>query len=208
VAVRLSHRYIPARQLPDKSVSLFDTACARVAVSQHATPPELEDCLRRIQALEVERDIISREAAIGIEVSERRRRVSAALDEAQTQRQALEERFAEEKAVVDRILALRATLREPDEAAPPPDREALLAELQGLQTQLVALQGDAPLILPTVDEHAVAAVVQDWTGIPMFDASTEGTTTCGDNTKGKRGQRAAYRIGLGMDSGIKGRLGA
>ncbi len=43
-AVRLSHRYIPARQLPDKAVSLLDTACARVAVSQHATPPELEDC--------------------------------------------------------------------------------------------------------------------------------------------------------------------
>ena len=50
-AVRLSHRYIPARQLPDKAVSLLDTACARVAVSQHATPAELEDCQRRIQAL-------------------------------------------------------------------------------------------------------------------------------------------------------------
>ncbi|TIU61579.1 MAG: AAA family ATPase, partial [Mesorhizobium sp.] len=70
-AVSLSHRYIPARQLPDKAVSLLDTACARVAISQHATPAEVEDILRRRQALEVERGIIGREAAIGIEVADR-----------------------------------------------------------------------------------------------------------------------------------------
>ena len=63
-AVKLSHRYIPARQLPDKAVSLLDTACARVAVSQHATPPALEDSRRRLEALQVERDIVEREAAI------------------------------------------------------------------------------------------------------------------------------------------------
>src|SRR5205085_1364712 len=61
-AVRLSHRYIPARQLPDKAVSLLDTACARVAVSQHATPPQVDDCRRRIDALDVEAQIIAREA--------------------------------------------------------------------------------------------------------------------------------------------------
>jgi type VI secretion system protein VasG len=171
-AVRLSHRYIPARQLPDKAVSLLDTACARVAVSQHATPPELEDCLRRIQALEVERDIISREAAIGIDVAERKRRVAGALDEAQTQRSVLEERFAKEKSVVDRILELRGILRrdatgDGDGAPEPQERDQMRAELQDLQTQLDELQGDAPLILPTVDEAAVASVVQDWTGIPV-----------------------------------------
>src|SRR6185312_12805844 len=69
-AVRLSHRYIPARQLPDKSVSLLDTAAARVAVSQHATPPAVEDCQRRIAALETERDIVARERALGIEVAD------------------------------------------------------------------------------------------------------------------------------------------
>ncbi len=51
-AVRLSHRYIPARQLPDKSVSLLDTAAARVAISQHAVPAEVDDCRKRIEALE------------------------------------------------------------------------------------------------------------------------------------------------------------
>src|SRR5213076_3320573 len=70
-AVRLSHRYIPARQLPDKAVSLLDTACARVAISQHATPPQLEDCLRSIETLNTELEIIGREEAIGIDVDSR-----------------------------------------------------------------------------------------------------------------------------------------
>jgi ATP-dependent Clp protease ATP-binding subunit ClpA len=77
-AVKLSHRYIPARQLPDKAVSLLDTACARVAVSQHATPPAVEDCQRRIEALTVEQEIIDREAAIGIDVVQRAGQVGAA----------------------------------------------------------------------------------------------------------------------------------
>src|SRR6202007_514751 len=64
-AVKLSHRYIPARQLPDKAVSLLDTACARVAVSQHAMPAEVEDCQRRIEALQTELEIIGRESAVG-----------------------------------------------------------------------------------------------------------------------------------------------
>ena len=70
-AVKLSHRYIPARQLPDKAVSLLDTACARVAVSQHAMPAEVEDCRRRIESLEIEAGIIDREAAVGVDVGTR-----------------------------------------------------------------------------------------------------------------------------------------
>lgn len=167
-AVRLSHRYIPARQLPDKAVSLLDTACARVAVSQHATPAELEDTLRRIQALEVEQEIIQREAAIGMEVTERRQRVASELDQAQTRRAELEARHAREKALVDRVLELHALLRKEGEGAPAEaERETLLAELKTLRAELADLQGDAPLILPTVDEQAVASVVQDWTGIPV-----------------------------------------
>src|SRR5215203_1863746 len=71
-AVLLSHRYIPARQLPDKAVSLLDTACARVAVSQHATPPDVEDCRRRIEALDIELAIIDRESAVGVSIGTRK----------------------------------------------------------------------------------------------------------------------------------------
>ncbi len=188
-AVKLSHRYIPARQLPDKAVSLLDTACARVAVSQHATPPEVEDCMRRIEGLTVEQEIIGREEAIGIDVTKRAAQVSALLAESNVQLDALNARWKEEKGLVDRLLELRALLRkgsQPVDAkgggdagavVPPPqpspsgggseDRAALLAELHELQAKIHAVQGESPLILPSVDEQAVASVVADWTGIPV-----------------------------------------
>jgi len=184
-AVKLSHRYIPARQLPDKAVSLLDTACARVAVSQHATPPEVEDCMRRIEGLTVEQEIIGREEAIGIDVTRRAAQVAALLAESKVQLDALNARWQEEKGLVDRLLELRSKLRagnkpvdtpaaaNADATAPAaaaeaaPDRAALLAELHELQAKIHAVQGESPLILPSVDEQAVASVVADWTGIPV-----------------------------------------
>ncbi|HTU59706.1 MAG TPA: type VI secretion system ATPase TssH, partial [Polyangiales bacterium] len=186
-AVKLSHRYIPARQLPDKSVSLLDTACARVAVSQHAVPAEVEDSRARIAALQTELEIIAREAAVGVEVAERETRARDLMSAELERKQDLEARWQSEKNLVDRILALRAKLRQsgsaPDAEAqepsvtstqellvePKPDaeRERLLTELRGLQGELSSLQGERPLILPSVDAQAVAAVVGDWTGIPV-----------------------------------------
>ena len=180
-AVRLSHRYIPARQLPDKAVSLLDTACARVAVSQHATPAEVEDCTRRIEALEIEEGIINREAAVGVIIGERGNEVAAKLTCERERLFGLEVRWKNEKKIVDRILELRASLRGDGkpvdganadtagavEVAPVADREALLTELRAEQTSLAELQGDSPLIMPSVDAQAVASVVADWTGIPV-----------------------------------------
>ena len=187
-AVKLSHRYIPARQLPDKSVSLLDTACARVAVSLHATPPEVDDSSKRIEALQTELGIIEREAAIGIETAERRATAAAQLDAEQARLATLTQRWEQEKTLVDRLLALRAQLRsgvravegtgsaleQSAEAITPADakitddeRATLMAELKTVQGQLSELQGESPLILPTVDYQAVASVVADWTGIPV-----------------------------------------
>jgi type VI secretion system protein VasG len=172
-AVKLSHRYIPARQLPDTAVSLLDTACARVAVSQHATPADVEDSMRRIESLEIEAGIIGREAAVGVAIGDRATDVAAKLASERDRLATLEVRWKEEKAIVDRILALRATLRgddQPVDKAVPAgeaDREKLLAELAQEQSKLAALQGEAPLIMPSVDAQAVASVVADWTGIPV-----------------------------------------
>ena len=166
-AVRLSHRYIPARQLPDKAVSLLDTACARVAVSQHATPAEVEDCTRRIEALEIEEGIIGRELAVGVVVGERGNAVAAKLATERERLVGLEAKWKDEKAVVDKILELRATLRLDGDAAKDVDREATLAALHVEQDKLAALQGETPLIMPSVDAQAVASVVSDWTGIPV-----------------------------------------
>ena len=190
-AVKLSHRYIPARQLPDKSVSLLDTACARVAVSLHATPAEVDDSRKRIEALETELGIIGREKAIGIDIGKREAEATELLSAERERLAALDARWAEEKVLVDDLLSLRAKLRDGirpvegtgsrleaqaaevaagagmSDAEREAERLALLAQLQGVQEKLTALQGETPLILPTVDYQAVATVVGDWTGIPV-----------------------------------------
>lgn len=203
-AVKLSHRYIPARQLPDKAISVLDTACARVAVSQHATPAQVEDCQRQIEALEVEQRIIEREAAVGIDVGGRKEKVDAQLVEVGEQLALLDQRWQQEKQFVGEILSLRSQLRGAthkvegtgsrlekaadeiseasetetgnNEAVTPADgaedltaeqRKASLKQLKLLQQQLTELQGESPLILPSVDSQAIASVIADWTGIPV-----------------------------------------
>ncbi len=191
-AVRLSHRYIPARQLPDKAVSLLDTACARVAISQSSEPPEVEDCRRRIEGLTTELEIIGREAAVGVATAERDRAADEKLAVEQERLVGLKARWESEQALVNQILELRAQLRgttapvegtgsaleqaagsaagTAPEAAPPltdVERTAALEKMAALQAELAALQGERPLILPSVDAQAVASVVADWTGIPL-----------------------------------------
>jgi type VI secretion system protein VasG len=194
-AVKLSHRYIPARQLPDKSVSLLDTACARVAISQHAVPAEVDDTRKRIQALEVELGIISREKNVGVDVTAREANASEKLATQKARLETLEANWITEKELVEKILDIRSKLRgssapvegtgsaleesanqevEAKEAAPAgeaaltgDDRAAALEELKDLQGQLAELQGEHPLILASVDQQAVGSVVSDWTGIPV-----------------------------------------
>ena len=181
-AVSLSARYIPARQLPDKSVSLLDTACARVAVSQHAVPAEVDDCQRRIEALTTELLIIGRDETAGYEVGDRREAVETAKNAEEERLVGLTERWDAEKSVVEEILDLRAKLREgaapvdapaesEEEAGDSPlddeARAALMQQLKDKNAELETLQAESPLILPIVDHQAVASVVGDWTGIPV-----------------------------------------
>ncbi|MBL6458654.1 type VI secretion system ATPase TssH [Belnapia sp. T6] len=165
-AVRLSSRYVQGRQLPDKAVALLDTACARVAMSQGATPPALEDTRRRIADLELESAALSRERRIGLPDPDREAEINRELAAARHALAGQESRYATERELVGRILELRAELRDStviDSGAPPEG----LARLRGLQEELVALQGEAPLVLPAVDRQAVATIVEAWTGIPV-----------------------------------------
>ena len=190
-SVRLSHRYIPARQLPDKSVSLLDTACARVAISQHAVPAQIDDCRRQIESLETEMAIIERESAVGVDTAERKQSVDASLVVERDRLTVLEERWAAEGELVARIVDLQNQLREASESAADDssaaedntaaegqdqepaaalsaeERKALLDELAAKRAALTELQGEEALILPVVGDQAVASVVQDWTGIPV-----------------------------------------
>jgi type VI secretion system protein VasG len=164
-------------------VSLIDTACARVAVSQHAVPAAVDDCRRRIQALTTEKEILDRALAVGVSHRARLSELEAKLKEEQAGLAKLEQHWNEEKDHVAKILDLRARLRaggsniegQPNEMTPPDpkhaltaeQRDQLLGELRDLQAKLTGFQGEIPLIFPSVDQQAIAAVVADWTGIPV-----------------------------------------
>ncbi|MBB5690628.1 type VI secretion system protein VasG [Roseomonas alkaliterrae] len=174
-AVKLSARYIPARQLPDKGVSLLDTACARVGMSQAAIPAPVEDRQRRLSLIDTELAAIRREEATGADHTARRvaleqehAKVSAELEEVMN-------RWEEEKALVAKMRDLRHQIEAAAVPMPGPegqpaetvDTEALKKELAEASEALHKLQGEEPLVFPVVDGQAVADVVGTWTGIPV-----------------------------------------
>jgi type VI secretion system protein VasG len=163
-AVKLSLRYIPARQLPDKGVALLDTACARVAVSQHGVPPAIEDCRSMIESLEIELAILRREGELGAGTAPRIEKAQTRREQASKRLHELELQWEMERSLVARLLALRETLRS-DRS--PDARIERKAEHARLLEELSRVQGDAPLILPLVDANAVSVVVSDWTGVPV-----------------------------------------
>ena len=162
-AVKLSARYIPSRQLPDKAVSLIDTACARVAMSQAALPAPVEDRRRRIELIDAELGILDREAASGTDHAVRRAALVAERSEATETLAALETRWEQERRLAAEIAEARRAVEDPTDALDKPGLRATLAERGAA---LRALQGEQPLIHPVVDVQAVAEVVEGWTGIP------------------------------------------
>jgi len=173
-AVKLSARFIPSRQLPDKGVSLLDTACARVAMSQAAVPAPVEDRTRRLSLVATELAALERESATGADHAARRAALLADQAQAQAELETLNARWAQEKELVGRIRDLRlraetASLKlvPDDAAAPAEDLAALQQDLAQTTAALHSLQGEEPLVHPVVDGQAVAEVVATWTGIPV-----------------------------------------
>ena len=162
-AVRLSARYIPSRQLPDKAVSLIDTACARVAMSQAAVPPPVEDRQRRISLIDTELSILEREIASGEKHESRRDDLQAERAVKTTELDALTVRWDQEKTLAAEIGTIRGQIE--DEASTE-DKDELRVKLAAAASSLHTLQGEEPLIYPVVDGQAVAEVVAGWTGIP------------------------------------------
>jgi len=159
-AVELSHRYIPARQLPDKAVSLLDTACARVAISQSATPAAIEDARAAIAAREAEKAGLIAERDLGIADEARIEEIESELVRMREELAGLESDWRSEQELVGEIRSLREILAEAD--ALPKRRE-----LEGKAEQLGAIAPERRMIYAHVDEQAVASVVADWTGIPV-----------------------------------------
>ena len=163
-AVSLSHRYIPARQLPDKAVSLLDTACARVAVSQAAIPARIEDTKARIAALETEITGKEGERDLGETNEDRLAEAMADRDALVAKLAELEASYAAEKTLVEQVLALRVAIAEKGET--PEEAEAARAEMKARMEELEAGNPDDRMVYAHVDAQAVASVISDWTGIP------------------------------------------
>ncbi|MEW4490516.1 type VI secretion system ATPase TssH [Thalassoglobus sp. JC818] len=191
-SVRLSNRYISGRQLPDKSVSLLDTACARVAISHTATPASIEDCQRTIDQTAVAIESLEREAAIGADNQEKIESLKKVKAECHARYDELMERWEKERELVGTIRKIRAQLsgNSLEDLVLPPgsetgekdsskteaaaqaelsdeDRQKLLADLEKLTLELSEIQGEEPLLQPCVDSQSVAEIVSSWTGIPV-----------------------------------------
>ncbi len=162
-AVKLSARFIPSRQLPDKAVSLIDTACARVAMSQAAMPAQLEDRIRRIALIDTELSILDREISAGADHAARKDELIEEHAKLDQDRLALEARWGEESALATEIAETRGHIENPDDGQ---DKDGLRAKLAAATSKLSALQGEQPLVFPVVDAQAVAEIVESWTGIP------------------------------------------
>lgn len=203
-AVRLSHRYISGRQLPDKSVSVLDTACARVAIGQAATPAAIEDAQRRIEQATVAIGALEREEVTGTDHGER-------VEELSTRRKADEEQLGKfmtqwekEREIIGKIRDIRGRLEEhaaaargnapagagngpvatesgpgpvPVAAVPAPDLGALRAELAKLNDELEKIQGETPMMQACVNSQTIAEVISGWTGIPVGKMLTDEINT-------------------------------
>ncbi len=157
-AVRLSHRYIMGRQLPDKAISVLDTACAKVALGQNATPALIEDTARRLERIEAEAAALKREQASGSQHGVRLEELEREAASLQDRRATLAARWESEKALSSRIVEARRAI----EAGEGGD-----ADVQALGSELRALQGETPMVPVQVDGHVVAEIVAGWTGIPL-----------------------------------------
>jgi type VI secretion system protein VasG len=156
-AVRLSRRYIPARQLPDKAVDLIDTAAARVRMGLESPPAELQRARAALAALELERTTLEDDARAGIEsADERRAALDAALTDAKAQLETVQQRYGQELGLVQALLEQRDAVAAGGTGSLAQTREAL-----------ARAQGKAPLIFADVDAQAVACVVAEWTGVPV-----------------------------------------
>jgi type VI secretion system protein VasG len=179
-AVALSHRYLPDRQLPDKAVSVLDTACARLSLGQNAVPPAIEDVRRTLDDMAVQVRVLERELALGADHSERLAKIAAHRAAAEERQKTLNQRWEKELALVNQIREIRGRIEEAHSPKAPPaastsgdklppkdDLVSLREELSGLNAELTALQGDSPLIGVCVDAQLVGEVISGWTGIPV-----------------------------------------
>ncbi|WP_330983278.1 MULTISPECIES: type VI secretion system ATPase TssH [Enterobacterales] len=177
-AVRLSQRYISGRQLPDKAISVLDTACARVALAQHDVPPQLEEIRQQQAAIEEESERLNRELLVGVDHHDRLCELEALAEKLRLQAREVEGRWQDERLRVGELLAARQRML--DLSARLDDDEELEQELVEcaaligrLETTAAQLREEVALVPDCVDPATVAAVIGGWTGIPLGQMLTD-----------------------------------
>jgi type VI secretion system protein VasG len=167
-AVHLSHRYLTGRQLPDKSVSVLDTACARVAIGLNTSPSAVEEATRHIGRIDREMKILQREELIGHEHVERIQSLATEKEAAQTRLDDLTQKWQKEMEIANRVTDVQKEIQEIHEKDPS-DKQALSENqdvLKGLKKELAEAQGGSPLVQIMVDPEIISEVISGWTGIP------------------------------------------
>ncbi|MCB9761310.1 MAG: type VI secretion system ATPase TssH [Alphaproteobacteria bacterium] len=157
-AVTLSHRYLRDRRLPDKAISVLDTACARVAISQTTRPPALEEQARHLERLEARRRSLLREQVLGVASADDLRPLDHALAAARETERDLRLRWAQEQRLTQQLLELEVGLER---------GQGTLEPLRALRARLATLQGGRPMVFDCVDRQVVARVVAEWSGVPV-----------------------------------------
>ena len=169
--VKLSHRYLAGRQLPDKAVSVLDTACARLSLGQNTIPPPVEDATRTIDDLKVQKQILERETTVGEDHAERLAAIEEKLTATEAQLARLNKQWEQEVDLVKRIRAMRSALESGAETVKAegdaPEVKPSVEALEALEDELATVQGETPLMHVCVDERIVGEVISAWTGIPL-----------------------------------------
>jgi len=163
-AVKLSHRYLPDRQLPDKAVSVLDTACARLALGQNSVPPPVESVQREIDDYEVQTRVLNRELEIGADHKERLGEIAEKKVVAEAKLKQLKDRWEKEGSIVTEIREIRDQIMANTEGL---DKEDLRTKINAKTRELEELQGESPLMRVSVDAQVVGEVIAGWTGIPV-----------------------------------------
>ncbi len=171
-AVRLSHRYITGRQLPDKAISVLDTACARVSIGQTGVPPEVEEAARVYANLEAELRILRHESLRGADHIQAIESLTRAIEEQRKINAQLNLRLKEERQAVAEIINVQhridqAVAQDIDLTKLPSNVTDLATSLSRLERGLEAIQNDEPMVPVCVDPKVIASVISGWTGIPV-----------------------------------------
>ncbi|UYZ72906.1 type VI secretion system ATPase TssH [Moraxella bovis] len=166
-AVKFSARYIPARQLPDKAISILDTACARVAVSLNSTPLSITTKEESIKSIEQQIHQLQKQQESGYltdgdVIAQKQQQIQAI----QSELDVINAQYQDQKQLVEALHVIRASITSSDDDKPE-EIKALKAEQQALITKLQTIQKQETLVHPVVDSHLIAQIIAEWTGIPI-----------------------------------------